>query len=99
MKTTMKNGLQFFSFLNLLRAFGLAITQRVAANFSVVGWSARDRQRGASALEYIMLAAVIVGLLVALSVAFSGNDNPIVAFFESLFTEAGKASSAPPTTP
>ncbi|MCK0536980.1 hypothetical protein [Alcanivorax quisquiliarum] len=89
MKMTMKNGLQFFSFLNLLRAFGLAITQRVAANLSVVGWSARDRQRGASALEYIMLAAVIVGLLVVLAAAYSGENNPIKTFFDNLFKEAG----------
>ncbi len=49
-----------------------------------------NRQRGASALEYIMLAAVIVGLLVALALAFAGDDNPIVTFFNDLFDKAGE---------
>lgn len=92
MKMTMKNGLQFFSFLNLLRAFGLAITQRVAANFSVVGWSARDRQRGASALEYIVLAAAIIVIIGF--IAGSDVGDRLVAAFGTLFDDAG-APAAP----
>ncbi|WP_133492732.1 Flp family type IVb pilin [Alcanivorax sp. 24] len=50
-----------------------------------------NRQRGASALEYIMLAAVVVGLLVALALAF-GTDatNPLITFFKDLFSTAGE---------
>lgn len=87
MKMTMKNGLQFFSFLNLLRAFGLAITQRVAANFSVVGWSARDRQRGASALEYIVLAA---GLIIIIGVAITASEGSLTTIIQGLFDSAGE---------
>lgn len=86
MKMTMKNGLQFFSFLNLLRAFGLAITQRVAANLSVVGWSARDRQRGASALEYIVLAAAIIVIIGF--IAGSDVGDLLVDAFKDLFDNA-----------
>lgn len=87
MKMTMKNGLQFFSFLNLLRAFGLAITQRVAANLSVVGWSARDRQRGASALEYIVLAAAVIIIIGVLANTPTVRD-AVREAFESLFDSA-----------
>ena len=48
-----------------------------------------DKQRGVSALEYIMLAAVIVGLLVGLATVYDGNgNNPIVNFFNDLFDTA-----------
>lgn len=94
MKMTMKNGLQFFSFLNLLRAFGLAITQRVAANLSVVGWSARDRQRGASAIEYVMIIAVIV-----LAIAFAVTQTNLGPWISETFEELAGAVEPPPTNP
>ncbi len=64
------------------------ITQKLAARLYTAAPTRADKQRGASALEYIMLAAVIVGLLVALAAAYSGDDNPIVKFFDDLFSTA-----------
>lgn len=84
----MKMLIQIASVFSLLYRGLLQAVQVVASRAQVASWSAKDRQKGASALEYIMLAAVIVGLLVALAVAYSGEDNPIVNFFEDLFSKA-----------
>lgn len=48
------------------------------------------KQRGASALEYIVLAAVLVAALIAVGVWLS-NGNGFQGFFSDLF---GKADSA-----
>ncbi len=85
----MKMLIQIASVFTLLYRGLLQVVRVVASRTQVASWSARDRQKGASALEYIMLAAVIVGLLVALALAYSGeNENPIVKFFDDLFTKA-----------
>lgn len=87
----MKMFAQFVAILTMLHGWGLALVQRLMANLRVVGWSARQRQRGASALEYIMLAAVIVGLLVAVALAYDSEaKNPIIKFFNDLFDTAGE---------
>jgi len=64
----------------------------VASRAQVVSWSVKDRQKGASALEYIMLAAVIVGLLVAVATLYGEEgSNPIAEFFRKLFEKADEA--------
>ncbi|EKF74345.1 Flp/Fap pilin component [Alcanivorax hongdengensis A-11-3] len=49
-----------------------------------------SRQKGASALEYIVLAAVIVAALILVGTFLAGNSG-FSGFFSDLF---GKASSA-----
>jgi pilus assembly protein Flp/PilA len=64
-------------------------SQWLAVRLYTRGSSRADRQRGASALEYIMLAAVIVGLLLAVGAFFGGEGgNPILTFFQDLFSKA-----------
>jgi len=61
-------------------------SQRLAARLFSRGRTQAEKQRGASALEYIVLAAaiiVIVGFL-----ATSGAGDKLVEVFEQLFTDA-----------
>lgn len=72
------------------------ITQKLAARLYTAAPTRADKQRGASALEYIMLAAVIVGLLVAVAVAYSEDgNNPIKTFFDDLFSKASSPAGSP----
>lgn len=91
----MKMLIQIASVFTFLYRGLLQAARVVASRAQVASWSAKDRQKGASALEYIMLAAVIVGLLVALAVAYSGDSNPIVDFFDDLFDKAADPAPAP----
>ncbi len=92
----MKMLIQIASVFTLLYRGLLKAVRVVAARTQVASWSAKDRQKGASALEYIMLAAVIVGLLVALAMAY-GDDatNPLIKFFNELFNKAADPGAAP----
>ncbi|MDX1802976.1 MAG: hypothetical protein R3292_02770 [Alcanivorax sp.] len=48
------------------------------------------RQRGASALEYIVLAAVLVAALILVGVFLKGS-NGFTGFFNDLFSKASSA--------
>ncbi|MFV8571573.1 Flp family type IVb pilin [Marinobacter sp. SBS5] len=52
--------------------------------------AAPKKQKGASSLEYIMLAAVLVGILVLLS--NSGLGDKVTGFFNDIFSTATDAS-------
>ena len=52
------------------------------------------KQRGASALEYIVLAAALIIIIGVLATAFSGDDNPLVDAFEGLFKDASETTPA-----
>ncbi len=59
-------------------------SQQLAARLFSRGRTQADKQRGASALEYIVLAAAIVIALVAAAVVF-GKELPTV--FQDLFDQ------------
>jgi hypothetical protein len=63
-------------------------SQRLAARLFSRGRTQADKQRGASALEYVMLAAVLVGILAFVATQYGGEDNPIVNIFNDLFGQA-----------
>lgn len=46
------------------------------------------KQRGASALEYIVLAAAIIVIVGVLATVFGGESNPLSDAFSGLFTSA-----------
>src|SRR5690606_18889491 len=66
----MKMLIQIAAVLTLAYRGLLQVARVVASRTQVASWSVKDRQKGASALEYIMLAAVIVGLLVAVAALY-----------------------------
>ena len=68
-------------------------SQRLAARLFSRGRTQADKQRGASALEYVMLAAVLVGILAFVATQYSGEDNPIVNIFDDLFEQAGDTAT------
>ncbi|MFP1681691.1 Flp family type IVb pilin [Alloalcanivorax sp. C16-1] len=47
-----------------------------------------DKQRGASALEYIVLAAAIIVIVGVLATVFGGDSNPLSDAFSNLFNSA-----------
>lgn len=88
----MKMLIQIASVFTFLYRGLLQAARVVASRAQVASWSAKDRQKGASALEYIMLAAVIVGLLVAVATLYGEEgSNPIAEFFRKLFEKADEA--------
>ncbi len=72
------------------------ITQFVFARLYTQLPGRARKQRGASALEYIVLAAALIIIIGVLATAFSGDDNPLVDAFEGLFEEASDTTAAPP---
>lgn len=64
-------------------------SQLLAARLYARGMGRADRQRGASALEYIVLAAVIIAILIGLSTTGFGKD--LQAAFDNLVTKAASA--------
>ncbi|MBU58759.1 MAG: hypothetical protein CL543_07745 [Alcanivorax sp.] len=60
------------------------ITQKLAARLYTAAPTRADKQRGASALEYIVLAAAIVVALVLASTIFSDE---VPTLFQGLFDE------------
>ena len=68
-----------------------SISQRLAVRLVTRGNSSADRQRGASALEYIVLAAAII-----IIVGFALNNDTVKTLlqstFSSLFTSAKDAT-------
>ena len=92
----MKMLIQVASVFSFLYRRLLQAVRIVAARTQVVSWSTKNRQKGASALEYIMLAAVIVGLLVALAMAYGDDStNPLIKFFNDLFDKAADPGATP----
>lgn len=77
--------------MKMIQSFNTAIQSLMVRLFTQMP-TRNNRQRGASALEYIMLAAVIVGLLVVVATQFGGDgENPILNFFTDLFSKAEDA--------
>ncbi|MFP1677117.1 Flp family type IVb pilin [Alloalcanivorax sp. C16-2] len=63
-------------------------TQKLAARLYSVAPTRADKQRGASALEYIVLAAAIIVIVGVLATVFGGESNPLSDAFSSLFSTA-----------
>lgn len=82
----MKMLIQIASVFGFLYRGLLQAVRVVAARTEAVNWSVKGRQKGATALEYIVLAAaviIIVGVLAA-----SGVGQTLVTAFTDLFTDA-----------
>lgn len=67
-------------------------SQSLAARLFSRGRTQADKQRGASALEYIMLAAVIIAILVFLSTN-TGVRQSISGAFQNVFDAGGAAAT------
>ncbi|MBF1803400.1 hypothetical protein [Alloalcanivorax profundimaris] len=67
------------------------IIQKLAARLYTAAPTRADKQRGASALEYIMLAAVIIAILVFLSTN-TAVQNALRDAFADVFNTGGKAA-------
>lgn len=65
------------------------ITQKLASRLYSVAPTRADKQRGASALEYIVLAAVIIGIISLLATTDAADT--IQEAFTGLFTNAKTA--------
>ncbi|WP_101674167.1 hypothetical protein [Alloalcanivorax mobilis] len=70
-----------------------SISQRLAVRLFTRGNSSADRQRGASALEYIVLAAAIIIIVGVLATVFGGDSNPLSDAFSDLFQSAKDAGT------
>ena len=68
------------------------VSQQLAARLFSRGRTQADKQRGASALEYIMLAAVIIAILVFLSTNTDVQD-AISKAFSDIFKAGGEAAN------
>ncbi len=64
---------------------------RLTANIQTRRLPLKTKQKGASALEYIVLAAALIGILTLL--ATSGVGDQVVQAFTDLFTDASSAGS------
>ncbi|ASK35968.1 hypothetical protein CEK62_17045 [Alcanivorax sp. N3-2A] len=64
-----------------------SISQRLAVRLFTRGNTSADRQRGASALEYIVLAAAIIIIIGALA-GTTGIGAQVISAFTKLFTDA-----------
>ena len=64
-------------------------SQRLAARLFSRGRTQADKQRGASALEYIVLAAVIIAIISLLATTDAADT--ITKAFTDLFKSAGEA--------
>lgn len=61
-------------------------SQQLAVRLYTRGGTQADRQRGASALEYIILAVAIIAIVGTLITYFSGQaSNPLTDAFSNLF--------------
>lgn len=60
---------------------------RVAANLQARKLSLKSKQKGASALEYLVLAAALIAILTVLAT----SDIGVVEAFSGLFTDATTA--------
>lgn len=67
------------------------LSTRIAANLQTRKLPLKSKQKGASALEYIVLAAALIGILTLL--ATSGVGAQVVQAFTDLFTDAASAGS------
>lgn len=67
------------------------ISQQVAVRLYTRGATRADRQRGASALEYIVLAAVLIAIISLLLT--SGVGTKLTDTFKALFSSAASKTS------
>lgn len=65
--------------------FGL---QKLAVRLFGGASTRADKQRGASALEYIVLAAAIIAIVGVLATLWGDGNNPLSRAFQQLFTDA-----------
>ena len=71
-----------------------SVSQQLAARLFSRGRTQADKQRGASALEYVMLAAVLVGILAVVATTFGAEGaNPIVNMFNDVFGKAAETTA------
>lgn len=66
------------------------LSTRIVANLQTRKLPLKSKQKGASALEYIVLAAALIGILTVLATSDVGTQ--VVSAFTSLFTDATSAS-------
>jgi len=64
------------------------ITQKLAARLYTAAPTRADKQRGASALEYIVLAAAIIAIVGVLATLWGDGNNPLSRAFQQLFSDA-----------
>ncbi len=83
----MKMLIQIASVFTFLYRGLLQLARVVASRTQVASWSARDRQKGASALEYIILAATIIIIIGVLATNDTVKET-LEAAFEKLFRDA-----------
>jgi Flp pilus assembly pilin Flp len=76
------------SLLSLARSFFLTLLQRATVNLRVQSSFWRQRQRGASALEYALILAVIV-VLIAVAVSTTGLGQKAADAFSNLADNFG----------
>jgi|TARA_B100000378_G_scaffold234350_1_gene200393 Flp pilus assembly pilin Flp len=63
------------------------VSQQLAARLFSRGRTQADKQRGVSALEYIVLAAAIVIAVIAGAALLGGADGPITTTFQNIADE------------
>jgi len=68
------------------------VSQQLAARLFSRGRTQADKQRGASALEYIVLAAAIIIIIGALA-GTTGIGDKVTEAFTKLFTDAQSAGT------
>lgn len=68
------------------------VIQQIFVRLYTRGGSRADRQRGVSALEYIVLAAVLIAIILLL--ANSGLGTVLSDKFKALFSSASSVTSA-----
>ncbi|QVL42884.1 MAG: hypothetical protein KFB92_15820 [Alcanivorax sp.] len=73
-----------------------SVSQQLAARLFSRGRTQADKQRGASALEYIVLAAAIVIAVIFGAALLGGEDGPIASTFQDI---ADELTGADATTP
>lgn len=71
-----------------------SVSQQLAARLFSRGRTQADKQRGASALEYIVLAAAIIIIIGALA-GTTGIGEQVTGAFSDLFTDAEQAGQTP----
>ncbi|MCG2580092.1 MAG: Flp family type IVb pilin [Marinobacter sp.] len=69
------------------------MSSRIAVNLQAKKLSLKSKQKGASALEYLVLAAAIV-LIIGLALG-SGLGDQVTAAFADLFSDAASGGATP----
>lgn len=80
--------------MKMIQSFNTAIQSLMVRLYTQMP-TRSNRQRGASALEYIVLAAAIIIIIGVLATDNGGIKTAITTAFTKLFTDAGNAGTSP----